>query len=125
MGVGGTTLTVNNNTYGGESGWSGSGGGISKYENQPSYQKVIEPTLSQTNQPRRGLRCRPVLRRNGFDSYKASGWLEVGGTSAGAPQWAGLFADVNQARATLSKPAHRQHRSPCSLQPVMVAYYHL
>jgi subtilase family serine protease len=28
----------------------------------------------------------------------AKGWFEVGGTSAGAPQWAGLFALVNANR---------------------------
>jgi len=32
------------------------------------------------------------------------GWYVVGGTSAGAPQWAAIFAIVNQARANLAEP---------------------
>src|SRR5262249_41575479 len=31
--------------------------------------------------------------------YGWTGWFQVGGTSAGAPQWAGLIALVNQGRA--------------------------
>jgi subtilase family serine protease len=32
-----------------------------------------------------------------------SGWLQVGGTSAGAPQWAGILAVADQARKTAGK----------------------
>jgi hypothetical protein len=35
-----------------------------------------------------------------YDSYYGGGWGEYGGTSAGAPQWAGLIAIVNQGRTT-------------------------
>jgi subtilase family serine protease len=31
------------------------------------------------------------------------GWEQIGGTSAGTPQWAGLFALANQGRARLHK----------------------
>src|SRR5215472_12631520 len=38
--VGGTTLQIvdSSGTYGGEAAWSGSGGGQSSYESEPSYQ---------------------------------------------------------------------------------------
>ena len=33
-----------------------------------------------------------------------SGWFQVGGTSAGAPQWAALFGIANSMRAAVGKP---------------------
>src|SRR5439155_16330606 len=33
-----------------------------------------------------------------YDSYGSGGWAVFGGTSVGAPQWAGLIALVNQGR---------------------------
>ncbi len=40
--VGGTTLTLGaGGSYGSESGWSGSGGGISAYEAEPAYQQAV------------------------------------------------------------------------------------
>ena len=41
--VGGTTLTIDSNTsaYVSEAGWSDSGGGISEYEAEPSYQTSV------------------------------------------------------------------------------------
>ena len=40
---------------------------------------------------------------SGFSVYDNGGWYCVGGTSAGAPQWAGLIARVNQARVANGK----------------------
>src|SRR5262249_19164618 len=34
-----------------------------------------------------------------YDSFGYSGWVNVGGTSAGAPQWAALIAIADQGRA--------------------------
>ena len=40
LAVGGTTLTLNSDgSYNSETGWDGSGGGISQIESQPSYQR--------------------------------------------------------------------------------------
>src|SRR5208282_4914682 len=39
--VGGTSLTLSGGNYGSETGWSGSGGGVSQYESQPSYQQGL------------------------------------------------------------------------------------
>ncbi len=34
-----------------------------------------------------------------YDTFDASGWIDIGGTSAGAPQWAALIAIADQGRA--------------------------
>ena len=52
LSVGGTTLNLTSSgSYISESGWSGSGGGISRYESQPTYQKgvVTQSTTYRTN----------------------------------------------------------------------------
>ena len=40
--------------------------------------------------------------------YKLLGWVEVGGTSMGAPEWSALFAIANSMRAAASKSALNQ-----------------
>jgi subtilase family serine protease len=78
-----------------ETGWSGSGGGISAYEKQPEYQKGYVITKAG------GMRAVPDVSYNadpksGVSVYASSGkkgyWYVLGGTSAGAPQWAGIKA---------------------------------
>lgn len=110
LSVGGTALSLGaGNTYGGESGWSGSGGGPSAYETQPSYQSgVVTQTTSRAN-PDVAYDASPSTGFAVYDSYPNNGtsygWLQVGGTSAGAPQWAALIAIADQGRALSSKPA--------------------
>jgi len=95
--VGGTTLTFSGSTLTSETAWSGSGGGISRYEAEPLYQ--LNYGVSGTN----GYRAVPDISYNGdpvsgvsvYDSTPYSGqtgWWKVGGTSAGAPQWAAIQA---------------------------------
>jgi hypothetical protein len=102
LAVGGTTLKIGpGNTYVGETAWSGSGGGISAYESMPGYQGGIAPGSMRTNpdvaydaDPNTGFAVR--------DSYtfgSATPWGQIGGTSAGAPQWAALIALADQGRA--------------------------
>lgn len=99
--VGGTALVLDaagNVTA--ETAWSGSGGGVSAYEPRPAYQNSWStaagrsvPDVSYNADPSTGV---PVYISN----YNGqSGWITVGGTSAGAPQWAALSALVNAARA--------------------------
>jgi len=93
--VGGTTLTQTTSGYT-ETAWSGSGGGISAYEPMPDYQKNagLDTQLATT------YRATPDVSYNadsntGFivlDTYIYNGWYAVGGTSAGAPQWAAIQA---------------------------------
>ncbi len=93
VGVGGTTLSFNGGSIVSETAWSGSGGGLSAYEPEPSYQ--IKYGVSRAN----GMRAVPDVSYNAdyknspvsvYDTYGYTGWLAVGGTSAGAPQWAAI-----------------------------------
>ncbi len=101
LSVGGTALTLNSDgSYLSEVAWSGSSGGISAYETVPSYQSNFP--IPQNPGSKRGV---PDVSYNAaqntgfsvYDSYGQGGWLVVGGTSAGAPQWAALIAIVNGA----------------------------
>lgn len=108
--VGGTRLSVDSSgNYISESGWSGSGGGLSKYELEPSYQssfpvprdpngKRAVPDIAYNASPSTGV---PVYDTVALSGEK--GWFQVGGTSAGAPQWAGLFAVANAIRRAAGK----------------------
>lgn len=93
--VGGTRLNFVNGVFSSETAWSGSGGGVSSYESAPSYQTSYG--VPQAN----GKRAVPDVSYNAdyqnsgvsvYDSYGYQGWLIVGGTSAGAPQWAAIKA---------------------------------
>jgi hypothetical protein len=100
LAVGGTTLSVGtNNAYGGEAAWSRSGGGYSPYETEPTYQDGVQTSGFRSN-PDVAYDADPA---SGFAIYDNGAWLTVGGTSAGAPQWAGLIARVNQARVANGK----------------------
>jgi subtilase family serine protease len=95
--VGGTTLNLNQNgSVASELAWSGSGGGVSAYEPEPAYQT---PLITNTN----GRRAVPDVSYDAdpatgvavYDSTRyagQAGWFQVGGTSAGAPQWAAIDA---------------------------------
>jgi subtilase family serine protease len=88
--VGGTTLNVSTNgTYESESAWSGSGGGSSRFEGTNA------PDVAYDADPDTGF----AIYDSTPDSQGDVGWQVVGGTSAGAPQWAALFAIVAQGRA--------------------------
>jgi len=100
--VGGTSLTINGNgSYGGESGWSGSGGGISSYETQPAYQNGNVNGLSSTYRtiPDVAMDANPSTGVYVLDSFRWGSQLyEVGGTSVSCPLWAGLIAIADQGR---------------------------
>jgi subtilase family serine protease len=104
--VGGTTLKVNaDGSYASEKAWQGSGGGVSDYELQPAYQATVPQDPSNP-----GYRTVPDVA---FDANPNSGVTivydgasvnYVGGTSVGAPAWAGLFALADQQLAAAGKP---------------------
>jgi subtilase family serine protease len=101
--VGGTTMNLADATgaYGSETAWSGSGGGQSAYETQPNYQAGIPNSNGKRGVPDVAYGADPNIGFAVYDSVKyngQSGWFQVGGTSAGAPQWAGLFAIANAIR---------------------------
>jgi subtilase family serine protease len=90
--VGGTTLTQTASGYT-EKAWSGSGGGVSVYESKPSYQASL--SYSKRATPDVAYNADPGTGFLVYDSYGIQGmkgWFAVGGTSAGAPQWAAIQA---------------------------------
>jgi hypothetical protein len=102
LSVGGTTLNTSNSsgTYSSETGWSGSTGGISDYEREPAYQEIAQDTGAKTT-PDVSYDANPSTGFAVYDSVSydgLKGWSEVGGTSAGAPQWAALVALADQGR---------------------------
>ena len=92
IGVGGTTISIKTGgTFAKETAWTGSGGGVSAYEKAPAFQSGYSIAKSG------GMRAIPDVS---YDADPASGfpiitngkWYVVGGTSAGAPQWAAIAA---------------------------------
>jgi subtilisin-like proprotein convertase family protein len=102
LAVGGTTLTLDGaNHITDETGWSGSGGGVSQYESQPSYQSSASAPFSTTKRttPDVAFDANPSAGFSVYNSTNPGGpWVQVGGTSASAPAWAGLIAVANQGR---------------------------
>jgi hypothetical protein len=103
LAVGGTTLNLANSsgTWGSETGWSDSTGGISSFEREPTYQTIAQLTGARTT-PDVAYDANPNTGFAVYDSVAydgGKGWWEVGGTSAGAPQWAALVAIADQGRA--------------------------
>jgi hypothetical protein len=97
LSVGGTTLTLNpDDSYGYETAWSASGGGVSAYEPKPWYQAYTPydmrsvPDIACDADPNTGVWVYNSL---------IGGWGVVGGTSAAAPQMAALLAIADEGRA--------------------------
>jgi hypothetical protein len=97
LSVGGTSLTLNpDDSYGYETAWSASGGGVSAYEPKPWYQAYTPygmrsvPDIAYDADPNTGVWV--------YDSSDF-GWGEIGGTSAAAPQMAALIAIADEGRA--------------------------
>jgi subtilase family serine protease len=101
--VGGTSLFTadSTGTYSSEASWTGTSGGFSQVETEPTYQQGAQssgvrttPDVSYNGDPNTGFAVYDSVPDQGF-----SGWEVVGGTSAGAPQWAALVAIADQGRA--------------------------
>jgi hypothetical protein len=107
LAVGGTNLNTNSaGDYESETGWGGSGGGISSYEPQPAYQNgVVTQNSTMRTVPDVSLAASGSNSAGSnyaiYDSYDGPGWTSgyPYGTSAAAPQWAGLIAIADQGRA--------------------------
>ncbi|MBU6414661.1 S53 family peptidase [Patescibacteria group bacterium] len=109
--VGGTSLAFRSDgAFERETAWSGSGGGVSAYESQPAYQNGYSIPKA------KGMRAIPDVSydadpRSGFSVYANGAWYVLGGTSAGAPQWAaiqslGLSATNKKLYADKASDAH-------------------
>ena len=116
--VGGTTLNGCSGTscsgFTSETTWSSSGGGISSVEAIPGYQSGYSgpvsgaSTISALTGAKRGIPdvsfdANPSTGVSVYDStsYQGqSGWFTLGGTSVGAPNWAGVLAAGKAAGST-------------------------
>jgi subtilase family serine protease len=105
--VGGTTLRLDKKgkRKGPEIAWMHSAGGISQFMLEPGYQTTypIPPTGGFRGAPDVAYNADPTTGVSVFSSQRPDGevgWMVLGGTSASAPQWAGLFALANQRRET-------------------------
>ncbi|HKO24468.1 MAG TPA: S53 family peptidase [Chloroflexota bacterium] len=95
LAVGGTRLEVDRDgRVHGETTWTGSGGGVSKLFPEPAYQRGLPAGTQRLLRGHRGL---PDVAYNSAPEspilvYERGRWMLVAGTSAAAPQWAGLVA---------------------------------
>jgi hypothetical protein len=93
--VGGTSISRNPSTgaFQQELAWQSTGGGPSLYEPRPYYQNAIGGIV----QTHRGTPDVAAVAdpSTGVWIYNASSWYIVGGTSVGAPVWAGIVNSAN------------------------------
>jgi len=112
--VGGTSLQLDGKKqYAGESAWAGSGGGFSVFEN------TVAPDVAYDADPKSGF---AVFDSTPGDANK--GWQVIGGTSAGAPQWAAILALVNQGRALHHAGSLSSNQSLTGLYSLPAADFH-
>lgn len=106
LAVGGTTLDrAPDGSYSFETAWSGSGGGTSANQVEPSYQYGVQssgkrsiPDVALNSDPSSGVAVY-FSSFFGYSLYSTSNnWYKVGGTSVAAPSWAGMIAIANQIR---------------------------
>jgi hypothetical protein len=108
--AGGTFLSTDAaGNYISESGWGngttsgrngGSGGGVSRYETQPAWQKgVVTQSTSYRTTPDVSMDADPSSGVAVYDSYDFGAqapWAQIGGTSLAAPLWSGVIAIADQ-----------------------------
>jgi subtilase family serine protease len=121
LAVGGTGLTLSSTgAYAQETGWSAGGGGPSLFEPEPAFQRGVQ-TTGWRDSPDVAYDADPNTGFLVYDSVPNSsggrpGWSDYGGTSASAPQWAGLLALADQGRAQLGLgPLANGQAALCSL----------
>jgi hypothetical protein len=110
LSAGGTHLSLDaNGNIISESGWSGSGGGISGFEAQPNYQHgVVTQSSTQRTNPDVAYDSDPNTGFPVYDTFNnpvPAPWSQFGGTSDAAPQWSALIAIADQGRALAGAPA--------------------
>ena len=101
--VGGTTLSTSGGKLS-ETGWNGSGGGISDLWDLPAYQKSLGAPYLKRSYPDVSFNADPRSGQAIYTGAPGRGqWMIVGGTSMAAPQWAGFLALVGAARKAAGK----------------------
>jgi len=108
LAVGGTHLNYSGSSNSRqETAWSGSGGGYSSRTPAPSWQTNGRatrsvPDVAYNADPSSGV----LVYLTQSSTTGGAGWLIVGGTSAGAPQWAALIGIADAVRALSGIPAY-------------------
>ena len=101
--VGGTTFAQSGGQIA-ETGWSGSGGGISRLFDLPTYQSNFKAPYVKRSYPDVSFNADPKSGQAVWAHVNGvAQWLVIGGTSMAAPQWAGYLALVGEARANAKK----------------------
>jgi kumamolisin len=126
VGCGGTKLTAQSGKIADETVWNsdggGSGGGVSTLFPLPDYQdKAGVPVSVSTGKPGRGVPdvAGDADPNTGYRVVVDGQSQIVGGTSAVAPLWAGLFALLNAARGTsIGQPHAILYAGPQALRDV-------
>jgi subtilase family serine protease len=89
--AGGTSVNRSGGNFASETGWSGSGGGLSPYESIPPYQSVIASIAgSHRAAPDFSFDAAGVSVYDSTPCQGAVGWQVFGGTSVGAASLAGI-----------------------------------
>ncbi|MGA2577297.1 MAG: protease pro-enzyme activation domain-containing protein, partial [Bryobacteraceae bacterium] len=104
--VGGTVLMTAGpgGAWQSETTWSGSGGGVSTFFPIPSYQQTVNTAAAGGSATMRNIPDVAMLSVEIFLICNNGQGLELGGTSASAPLWAGFMALVNQQAAANETP---------------------
>jgi hypothetical protein len=106
LSVGGTSLNVGHSgTYLSETAWYDSGGGLSRFAAEPSYERMIQtsgkrstPDVAFVGDPDTGVEVYQTTP----GTFQGS-WQVVGGTSLGTPAWAAIIAIADQGRSLEGK----------------------
>jgi hypothetical protein len=108
LAVGGTTLALGaTGDYGSETAWSATGGGYSQFEAEPAYQQAVQstgqrsvPDVAFDGDPNTGTQIyfTPAPVNGSWQAGSKGSWYVIGGTSLGAPAWAGIIAILDQGR---------------------------
>jgi Domain of unknown function (DUF4214) len=139
--VGGTTLqSTSTSGVFVETGWGngsrsgfrgGSGGGLSQFESEPTFQSAADYVSSVTSsQNSTGMRESPDVAYDANPSTGVAvydqangGWQIVGGTSAGTPQWAALIAIADQIRAAAGSTSLSSSQTLTGLYQAQADFY--
>ena len=95
--VGGTSLRRNGSIFS-ETAWNMSGGGISSFFPEPSYQQMLPSSVQSELKHQRGVPdvSADANPATGLAIYTSGHWDLGGGTSASAPLWAAILAIGDQ-----------------------------
>lgn len=126
VGCGGTKIDTNGNRIGGETVWNsdgaGTGGGVSALFAVPDYQaRAKVPVSVSTKKKGRGVPdvAADADPNSGYRIVVDGENQIIGGTSAAAPLWAGLFALINEARGkSLGQPHTALYAEPVAFRDI-------